>query len=80
MLESCDIYPNPSCDFVNVEIPEAISGEYSIKVFDSIGTIAYDGTGKDSTYTIDISQFSDGMYTIVIYYMGKNYVGKFVKL
>lgn len=79
MLESCNIYPNPACDFVNLEIPETISGEYSIKVFDSIGTVVYDGAGNGSTYTINVSQFSDGMYSIVIYYMGVYHVGKFVK-
>ena len=75
-----DIYPNPACDIVNVEIPEIVYGEYNIKVFSMLGTVLYDDNSNDSSYSIDISQFSEGMYTIVIYYMGKNYVGKFVKL
>lgn len=75
-----DIYPNPACDIVNVEIPEIVYGEYNIKVFSMLGTVLYDDNSNDSSYSIDISQFSEGVYTIVIYYMGKNYVGKFVKL
>lgn len=79
MLESCDIYPNPACDFVNVEIPETIAGEYNIKVFSMLGTVLYDDNSSDSTYSIDVSQYPDGLYTIVVYYMGVYHVGKFVK-
>lgn len=75
-----DIYPNPACDFVNVDIPENVSGEYNIKVFSMLGTVLYDDNSNDSTYSIDVSQYPDGMYTIVVYYMGVYHVGKFVKI
>lgn len=75
-----DIYPNPACDIVNVDIPETVFGEYNIKVFSMLGTVLYDDNSSDSTYSIDVSQYPDGMYSIVIYYMGIYYVGKFVKL
>lgn len=74
-----DIYPNPTCNFVNVDIPETIAGEYNIKVFSMLGTVLYDDNSSDSTYSIDVSQYPDGMYTIVVYYMGMYHVGKFVK-
>lgn len=75
-----DIYPNPACDFVNVEIPETVSGEYNIKVFSMVGTVLFDDNSNDSLYSIDVSQYPDGMYAIIIYYRGKKYVGKFVKI
>jgi hypothetical protein len=75
-----DIYPNPACDIVNVEIPEIVYGEYNIKVFSMLGTVLYDDNSSDSTYSIDVSQYPDGLYTIVVYYMGVYHVGKFVKI
>ncbi|MBO7481399.1 MAG: T9SS type A sorting domain-containing protein [Bacteroidales bacterium] len=75
-----DIYPNPACDVVNVDIPETISGKYNIKVFSMLGTVLFDDNSSDSTYRINISQFPEGMYTIVVYYMGVYHVGKFVKI
>ena len=74
-----NIYPNPTCNFVNVDVPETIAGEYNIKVFSMLGTVLYDDNSSDSTYSIDVSQYPDGLYTIVVYYMGVYHVGKFVK-
>lgn len=53
------VFPNPANNLINVETNDAI---VAIKLFNSIGQMVY--TGKDKN--IDLSSFSNGIYTLVV--------------
>lgn len=65
------IFPNPTLGILEVRAQSINeSGEYSIKVFDSKGTIIFDNSnmvaGNQIIEMIDLSKFSAGIYVIQI--------------
>lgn len=77
-LGKISIYPNPSSEFVNIEVSEDIKkiDDAILEVFDLMGKKVYSGY-FDSPYSkkIDISKFDSGVYFIRI---GKHFT-KFIK-
>jgi hypothetical protein len=60
------VYPNPSNGLINIEFTKASS----IRIINTLGTIVYDEkTGQDGygTKSIDLSNFSNGVYIISIF-------------
>ena len=58
------IYPNPVTNFLNIHTTEPMSG---IKIFDVSGKLIYDLKQKSNTINTDWSNFSNGIYFVVIY-------------
>jgi len=65
LLEGVNVYPNPSVDFVNISFSdEAI---YTLSIFDALGKkIDEISTEKTNLHSINITDFSIGLYMIVI--------------
>ena len=77
-----DIYPNPAKDYVNVRAGS--DGTYAITVIGAQGGEVYANssvsTGPFNPYKIDVSEWSAGVYTIIIKGGGKEYTTTIVKL
>jgi hypothetical protein len=64
-LESIKIYPNPSIDFVKVELPNNEIVEY--RLVSILGKILMTGTLKESSNSIDVSKLSSASYFLLLY-------------
>jgi hypothetical protein len=74
--------PNPAKDLVTVSFSSATKQDrMEIAVFDLFGRVVYQSTFNtpQSTFDIDVSEFSNGVYFIKIVSGDNNYCGKFVK-
>jgi hypothetical protein len=63
------VYPNPTTGKVNIFIEEELPVNLFIQVFDILGHIVYEEELPDQTYplvTINLSTFSQGVYTVRI--------------
>ncbi|MBI4648737.1 MAG: T9SS type A sorting domain-containing protein, partial [Bacteroidia bacterium] len=76
------IYPNPNTGEFNIEVELIKASVLSYKVMDNIGRIIYEqkpqkisGTAKN---TIDLKQYSNGIYTIIVMVDSTNYNEKIV--
>ena len=64
-----DVYPNPTVDFVRVAVPEAIQQDnVKITVFDGMNRIVSSvQLRKGATeHTVDLSNMTEGAYTVII--------------
>jgi len=69
------IFPNPAENLVQIKVPNA--GEpYSIEVYSIIGQRLFELYNQSS---IDISNFANGIYIIVVKQQGKKWVTKIAK-
>jgi hypothetical protein len=59
-----DIYPNPSTDFITVSSSN-IQTELSVKIFNLLGELIFADTAKNN-YSIDIGNWSNGIYVIQV--------------
>jgi len=70
-IKSCDekistnqevkIYPNPTSNFIHVEVPEGVN---MIKLISSSGKVMYSIQSSGDEIKVDLSQYVDGMYTV----------------
>jgi uncharacterized protein (TIGR02145 family) len=58
---SFEVYPNPSVDFITVEI-QNLSSSYSYSLIDVTGKQVLSGTIDNSIYRIDLKKLSKGIY------------------
>jgi hypothetical protein len=65
-----EVYPNPNKGFFNYKIDSQITGSYSVSVKDSYGRIVYNESidKQDQLFesTINLENYSDGIYFVVI--------------
>ena len=80
--EGIKLYPNPSKDFIQVEIPEFRKGNIYLKINDVTGRILSESELKagQKDYSIDIKHLPEGTYFLNAQQGGKRFVKKFVKL
>ncbi len=73
------IHPNPASDILNLSIEELST--FNVKIFDKKGTIIYQSFKHLSNSTIDVSDFENGLYTVVVYNNEENLTTKsFIKI
>ncbi|MBI2258747.1 MAG: T9SS type A sorting domain-containing protein [Flavobacteriia bacterium] len=72
---SIKVYPNPTNSIFNVVLPNS-NEEFSISVYSSLGEKIYETA---ETKSIDISNFSNGIYVLIINQKDKSIVKKIVK-
>lgn len=63
-LSSVSIYPNPSSNVFNITLP--VVENTSIVVYNSIGEVIVNTQTTNSTFTLDASQWANGVYSVVI--------------
>jgi 1,4-alpha-glucan branching enzyme len=76
------LYPNPSRDFIKIEIPDAGKGYVFLKINDVMGRILSENEFKagQKNYSIDIKSLPEGTYFLNVEQGEKKFVKKFVKL
>jgi hypothetical protein len=59
-----EIYPNPSSEILNINIPENIHGQVVVTVTDMMGRVIYRELHNDKVFTLSTSSWAEGMYFI----------------
>lgn len=74
-IKNITVYPNPSGNLVTVNLP-FVNKNYCIEVYSFTGQLVAKTT---DTTTIDISGFTEGIYTIKVHQDNKSWISKIVK-
>ena len=79
--QAIKVYPNPSKDFIQLEIPEFTKGVFSLKINDLTGRnlSEVEMKGGQKTYSIDIQKLPQGIYFLNAEQGDKRLVKKIVK-
>ncbi|CAN5410133.1 hypothetical protein BH10BAC1_BH10BAC1_15130 [soil metagenome] len=73
------VYPNPSIGIISIEFPNSVK-TYDIIIYNSFGQIVVSKQKVNSSYySIDISDFSDGVFLIKILYDNQFFYSKLLK-
>ena len=80
--EGIKLYPNPSKDFIQIEIPAFGKGYIFLKINDTMGRMLSESEFKagQKSYSIDIKNLKEGTYFLNAEQGDKRFVRKFVKL
>lgn len=75
------LYPNPTTDYVNIEILEDnFSGEYDVSVVSLVnGRKFYEGKKRDLNFSVDMSRYPSDIYVLNIQAGNKNVAWKIIK-
>ena len=73
-----DIYPNPSNQFVTIQLPEGLSSS-SVKLFDNTGRNIKSAKINKNNNELDLSDVSQGVYYIMLNSDGKTGVQTLIK-
>lgn len=78
-VSKLSIYPNPVSDKINIILPTANGGNYTLQVFDGRGQLIYEtnATGTGSIYSMD-NIFRSGVYNVRLISQSQYYTGKFI--
>ncbi|NSW93416.1 MAG: T9SS type A sorting domain-containing protein [Bacteroidales bacterium] len=60
------IYPNPATDIVYIEIPDGISVNSRLCLYNTLGTLLVSKNIDRSIMTIDVSSLSEGLYKVIV--------------
>ncbi len=81
-LNPTRIYPNPANDEINIELDDAVIGDYTLKVMDLTGNLCITKSmiSNSANININLAEFnlSAGTYFIKLEFSDKTYTGKFV--
>ncbi len=82
ITDDIKVYPNPSNDFIYIEIPELSKGTFALKINDLAGKALFENELKagQKTYSLDVQKLQKGTYFINAEQGEKRFVKKFVKL
>jgi hypothetical protein len=82
IADDIKVYPNPSNDFIYIEIPAFSKGTFALKINDLVGKLLFENELKagQKTYSLDIQKLPKGTYFINAEQGEKRFVKKFVKL
>jgi hypothetical protein len=77
------LYPNPAINHLNALLPDEISGEVNVKIYNQTGKLLSDynlQVTKETPVEIELESISEGMYFIVFRnrVSGISFHGKFI--
>lgn len=73
------LYPNPTSDFVHIELPESLSANTVAHIHDISGKLVYSrvlNSSPESTLRLDLHSLSNGLYIITLEGNGELYRSK----
>jgi hypothetical protein len=78
--EAIHLYPNPAKEQINMALPGS-NVIYEIQVLDMQGRIVYAGSARNynGILSIDVNQYSDGLYHINLVNDDHRFYGRFIK-
>lgn len=77
-LNSVMIYPNPTQNFISIQLPSILNGESKINLIDMQGRTILAEQINQQTTQIDLSHFTEGVYFVSISYQNQKVVKKIV--
>ena len=68
IIEGVDVFPNPTKDFVVIELDENLAQNGTLRIYNPIGQILYSETIRDGEHrkSIDLTNISEGTYFLSI--------------
>jgi uncharacterized protein with WD repeat len=60
------VYPNPTSDFINIDLDEKLNKDAVISLADMTGKTVFEVSTDAIASTINTSSFAKGMYTLTI--------------
>jgi PKD repeat protein len=73
------VFPNPSFDFININLYDRITETVQVKIYDVLGKIAWSLTTMEPKISIDISKLSKGTYFVEVISANQTGRQKFIK-
>lgn len=61
------VTPNPATDFITAEISDVPTGAVKYQLTSSNGQLFANGSVKNTSFTIDVSSFPAGLYSLTVY-------------
>lgn len=78
-LDSISVYPNPTEDILNVSIPSQLGSNVSYEIFNYLGQVVKSSESSSSVFSINTSNFSNGVYFIKLNVEGASKTLRFIK-
>lgn len=72
------IYPNPASDYLTISVPESLI--FRVKITDLYGKVIKDVSRSSDQLTINIQEYSSGIYFVNVELANSKYVKKIIKL
>lgn len=63
-LSSVVVYPNPTTEFVMVDLPSSVQGEVGLTLMDALGNLVYSKTILSGANQVDVSYLASGIYLL----------------
>ncbi len=73
------IYPNPANKQLNINVPNDSDESKELKIYNVMGQLVLTKQFFGSHYSIDISEFSTGVYAVQLVKLGEVWIERFVK-
>jgi len=77
--DNINLYPNPVLDAFSVELDVSKTGKMEYQIFNVTGQMVKNGQ-MISNHSLNVQELETGVYVLKIYFDGKLYAKKFVKL
>ena len=75
--KSLNVFPNPTANEINLVLDKDAASK--IQIFNIVGILVYQ-TSASGEIKIDVSNFSEGVYSVQIYNKNNNFqISKFIK-
>lgn len=78
--QTISLSPNPTNQFIQFNFPEYIQQYKSIKLFDSLGNLLQNSIKTNNNLVLDLSNYSSGLYFVVIEFDKDYELHKIIKL
>ncbi len=78
-LDSISVYPNPTEDILNVSIPSQLGSNVSYEIFNYLGQVVKTSESSSSDFSINTSNFSNGVYFIKLNVEDSSKTLRFIK-
>ena len=78
-LESISIYPNPTSNILNVNIPSQLGSDTTYQIFNYLGQVIKSDKTSTNSFSINTSEFSNGVYFIKLNVEGASKTLRFIK-
>ena len=74
-LLSLKVYPNPTSDFVNIEISPVDTGRLILELYDNLGVKVLNKTiGYQPILQLNVSDIPSGFYLLKVYFPGNTQI------
>jgi hypothetical protein len=78
-LESISMYPNPTKNILNIEIPVSLGVSRDYQIFNNLGQVVKSAETSSSNFSINTSEFSNGVYFLKLNLEGVTKTLRFIK-